>query len=116
MEPPPLPAKKSNPNQQYSIAVAVYAGLCFMGIVSLTGFMDRPGMDAHGRWAIGLARNMNVCILLLCVAILLVRKTLPAQKKWLTQVFNVLLLLSFPIGTAIAIYGLLKVDKNADSN
>jgi Ca2+/Na+ antiporter len=87
-----------------------------LGILSLTGMMNRPGIDAQGRWALGVARNMNVCIMLFCVAILVVRKTLPAQRKWITRVLNILLLISFPIGTAIAIYGLLKADKNADSS
>jgi hypothetical protein len=42
---------------------------------------------------------------------LLVRLVFPAYRRWPTVGLNVLLLLCFPLGTALAIYGFWKVDK-----
>jgi uncharacterized membrane protein YqjE len=49
--------------------------------------------------------------LLLLLVVLLVRLICPAYRRWPTLGVNILLLVFFPFGTALGIYGLWKVDK-----
>jgi hypothetical protein len=44
------------------------------------------------------------------------RLAFPAQRRWPTLGLNIVLLLFIPFGTALAVYGLWKVDKNLPPN
>lgn len=54
---------------------------------------------------------INVCYFLFEVSILILRVGFPANRKWPTIAQNIVLLLSFPLGTVLGVYGLWKVDK-----
>jgi hypothetical protein len=45
------------------------------------------------------------------LAVLVIRIFFPAHRRWPTFGINIILLLWLPFGTALAIYGFLKVDK-----
>jgi hypothetical protein len=104
----------SKAERTYSIALGVLTGFNIFGIISLNAVMNRHGMDDSGRAGLSLARNMDVCFIVLSIAAILVRFAPAAPRKWFSTVLNILLLLIFPFGTAIGIYGLRKLDKADD--
>ncbi len=111
MEPPPLPQRTANHDRIYTTILAAFSGFVLFGLISLTTLMNRPGIDERGRWALSLARNMEACFLVAALIILIVRIKFPEKRKWITLVFNIIMLAFFPFGTALSIYAFLKVDK-----
>jgi Na+-driven multidrug efflux pump len=59
--------------------------------------------------------EIYVLLVLFAAAVLLIRIATPAYRKWVTLALNIVMLFLFPIGTALAIYGFLKVDKNIEN-
>jgi hypothetical protein len=59
---------------------------------------------------------MSLCIYAALVAgmvvILILRGTAPGAGRIATKALNIVLLVVFPLGTALGIYGLMKVDKD----
>jgi len=97
----------------YSVLLAVLSFFSLIGVVTIWFISTGPALPAGSVLAFRLAIAINVCFLLLEVAVLLVRLAMPAQ-KWPTVVLNIVLLLSFPLGTALGIYGLWKVDRTPE--
>jgi uncharacterized membrane protein YqjE len=54
---------------------------------------------------------MEGLFLAVTLAVLVIRIFFPAYRRWPTFGINIILLLWLPFGTALAVYGFLKVDK-----
>jgi hypothetical protein len=100
-----------NHDRIYTIILAVMSGLLVLSVIVQASMVNAPGLDEKGRWAMTMARNAEAFFLAMCVAVLIVRVFFPVHRKWVTLVFNILILLWVPFGTAFGIYGLRKVDK-----
>jgi hypothetical protein len=50
-------------------------------------------------------------LLLFEVGVLVIRLAFPAHRKWPTVALNIVMLMLVPLGTALGIYGLWKVDR-----
>ena len=109
MTQPARPGK--NHNRIYTIILAVLSGILVLSVIVQTGMVSAPGLDESGRWVMTITRNVEAFFLAMCVAVLVVRIFFPVRRKWVTFVFNILILFWFPFGTALGIYGFLKVDK-----
>jgi hypothetical protein len=95
----------------YTAALAAVAFFSLIGIVSLWAITQMPAFSHESLWAIHMVILINACFFSFEVAILIVRIAFPKSRKWPTIALNIVLLLSFPLGTALSIYGFWKVDK-----
>jgi hypothetical protein len=100
-----------NHDRIYTIILAVFSGLLVFSVIVMASMVSAPGLDEKARWVMTMTRNTEAFFLAMCVAVLVVRIFFPVHRKWVTFVFNILILLWFPFGTVFGIYGLLKVDK-----
>jgi hypothetical protein len=90
----------------YTILLMV---MCFGWLLSIGVLANaKPGPS------IRLILFINACLLGASVLTLLLRFKKPALGKVATKALNIVLLAGFPIGTALGIYGLWKVDKNIE--
>jgi hypothetical protein len=102
---------KSQHDTVYSVLLGALAFFQLLGAVTLWWVTQMPTFQANSAWAIHMVISIQVCFLLFEVVVLIIRVAAPAHRKWPTVALNVVLLISFPIGTIIGIYGLWKVDK-----
>jgi len=51
------------------------------------------------------------CFLIAMVVVLVIRIGFPTCRRWPTLGLNIVLLIMFPVGTALGVFGLMKVDK-----
>ena len=51
------------------------------------------------------------CYVVAVIVTLAVRFTAPSYRRTVTRAMNIVLLLHFPLGTALGVYGLLKADR-----
>jgi hypothetical protein len=109
---PYAPPPERQSDRTYAILLVVLAVL--YGVSTLTVAMagQIPGMDSTGRWAMRFSAAVCGFLVVLILATLAVRsKTRSNACLIWTKAFNILLLLAFPLGTAVGVYGLWKVDK-----
>src|SRR5262245_34400072 len=109
---PPAPILVTSTHDKiYTTLLGVLAFFFVMATVSMTGFADSPTMNEQSRATFRWVSKIVACYAAACVAVLLLRLLAPAYRKWPTLGLNVILLVYFPIGTPLAIYGFWKVDK-----
>ena len=70
-----------------------------------------PGMTETSKWVIHLAGFIEFLFVIAIAVTLTLRARTPAAGQIATTALNIVLLLAFPIGTAIGIYGPWKVDE-----
>ncbi len=63
------------------------------------------------RWVFQMVAWIYAALLAATVVTLLVRATSPGAGRVATMALNIVLLFFFPFGTALGVYGLMKVDK-----
>ena len=97
----------------YSILLAAFAFLTVIAIVSIWWISRLPKLDPKSVWSLRLVVLVEVCLGLFEIAVLIVRLRFPAQRRAPTMVLNIIMLFWFPLGTALGIYGLWKVDRPA---
>jgi hypothetical protein len=109
---PYAPPPERQPDRTYLIMLVVLAVLYGMSTVTVAFVGQMPAMDAAGRWAMRFSAIVCGFVVALIVATLIVRaKTRSNGCLIWTKAFNIFLLLLFPFGTVVGIYGLWKVDK-----
>jgi hypothetical protein len=97
-------------NRIWAALVLVLAFICLMGMLVL-GFVTQSA-DSDKVWAIHMIMAIEGLYVLVIAATLIVRQVVPAAARVVTIALNIILLFTmFPIGTAIGIYGLWKVDR-----
>jgi hypothetical protein len=107
------PPIKSRHDMIYTVLLAVLA--FFYLITSLQLWFLRDRIQPEARTGIYMVLAMFICYLLAMLAILIIRIAAPSIRKWPTFTLNILLAPLFPAGTALAIYGFWKVDKQLPS-
>src|SRR4051812_46830929 len=101
----------SNHDHVYTTILGVLAFFVVIGMVTLNALRNRPGIDPDAKAALLLPLSVEGCFLAAVVLILAIRLVFPPHRRWPTLGLNIALLLFFPLGTALGIYGLMKVDK-----
>jgi hypothetical protein len=108
----PIPPIASKHDHAYTAILGAIGLLLVMGMISLSGIRHRPEIDANAKAVFLSVIAMEGCMLAAIVGGLVIRLAFPAYRRWPTFGLNFILLLFFPFGTALAIYGFWKVDKN----
>jgi hypothetical protein len=107
----PAPSTTTNHDHIYTTLLGVFGFFMLIGTTTLFWVRRRFGSSAEAGNAMFLVLLINGCLLAAVMLVLLIRLIFPAQRKWPTVGINIILLISFPLGTALAIYGFWKVDK-----
>jgi hypothetical protein len=98
-------------NRIYTITLMVF---CFFGVVgALEMWMLRrlPGLDPTGKLLFEVIAMVYAVVTVAMAATVALRYWSPPAGRIATVGINVVLLIFFPFGTALAIYGFWKVDK-----
>ena len=112
---PPTLEQSVSPRRQhdaiYSVLLGVFAFFQSLSVISLWVMAGNPELSAISAWVLRMTAAAHLCFLMIEVAVLLIRIAAPAYRKWPTLALNIILLFLFPLGTALSIYGLWKVDR-----
>ena len=109
--PPPVESAAARHDRIYSALLVALAVFLAMGMVSLF-FMSRgPTFSAESRGVLEMVIGVYGVLIAAMVVTLILRGLAPRAGRIATMGLNVVLLIVFPFGTALGIYGLLKVDK-----
>lgn len=109
--PRPVESATARHNRIYAALLVALALFFVLGMVSLLGMSRRPAMPPESRWAFEMIVGVYAVLIAAMVATLVLRGVAPRAGRVATMALNVVLLLLFPFGTALGIYGLWKVDK-----
>src|SRR5688572_24563074 len=102
----------SNHDHIYTTLLGVLGFFLIIGMITLYSIRQRPGATTESKTALGNVLLIDGCFLAAIMLVLLIRIVSPANRRWPTLGLNIILVLFVPIGTALAIYGFWKVDKN----
>jgi succinate dehydrogenase hydrophobic anchor subunit len=104
-------SRQSRANRNYTIALMVFAFFCLIGSGQFIFMRRSPQVNDSTRGFFELISFMYGCYALAIVATLLARVFAPAAGRLMTKALNIVLLILFPFGTILGIYGMRKVDK-----
>lgn len=103
---------KSKHDQLYTILLAVLAFFLLIAIIAVTTL---PNQNPESRPAMRMVALVEALYVAAIVTTIIVRLASPAKGRLITKALNIVLLVYFPLGTALAIYGFRKVDKQPDT-
>ena len=106
--------EKKDHNRTYDALLIAYIMLQFfaIGTYGYVISMQKEKSSANVMWFL---IYLCCCTILFCLTTLVLRHLRPELGRLVTQGLNIFLLLLPPFGMAIAIYGLLKVNRNANT-
>lgn len=107
----PPQATNTNHDHIYTTLLGVTAFLLIIGMSTIAWLRMQPRTVSEAKSALLLPLFVEGCYLAAVVGVLLIRIFATSIRRWPTFGLNLILLLFFPFGTILAIYGLLKVDK-----
>ena len=93
------------------IAMAFFYGL---GIISMAFMSRSPTLPEQSRWVFQMTAWINAALVAAMVVTLILRGVAPGAGRIATKALNIVLLIAIPFGTALGIYGLMKVDKETE--
>ena len=108
----PTPPTTTTHDHIYTTLLGVLGFLMITAIVTLAMIRMMPTIPAESRTILLMPLATEGLFLAAIVLVLFIRLVFPAYRRWPTMGLNIILLLFVPFGTALAIYGFLKVDKN----
>ena len=100
----------------YTVLLTVLAFMSVVSVVTIYWVSWLPTTVPESASSLRLVGAVNLCFLFFEVVVLLIRIGLPERGRAVTMALNIVLLFAFPLGTALAIYGLWKVDKANPGN
>ena len=109
--PPPVESATLRHNRIYTALLIALAVFCALGMISLFAMSRSPTMPAESRWTFQMIIGIYALLIVVMAATLILRGVAPSAGRVATMALNIILLIVFPFGTALGIYGLLKVDK-----
>jgi len=109
----PPRSNSTNHDHIYTTLLGVLGALLVMSMLTINSLRLRPTADPESRASMLLVLSIEGWNVAIIAIGLVVRLIFPAHRRWPTLGVNLLLLLCFPLGTALAIYGFCKVDKHA---
>jgi hypothetical protein len=77
----------------------------------MRSMLHNPSVAPESRWVFRMSIGVMACYVVLIALALVLRWALPASRRVFTIALSVVLLLYVPLGTALGIYGLWKVDR-----
>jgi hypothetical protein len=96
----------------YSTLLGVLGFLFILGMVSLIAVRHMAQARGEPADALLIPIGTEGCLTAAIAVVLFIRVVFPAYRRWPTLGLNIILLVFVPVGTALGIYGLWKVDKN----
>jgi hypothetical protein len=105
-------SKHARHNVIYTALLIALAFFFCLGMISLYFVTQSPTFAAESRWAFHMIMGVYAALVAGVVITLVLRAAAPRAGRIATLALNIVLLVVFPVGTALAIYGLWKVDKN----
>ena len=108
------PRRLSTHEIVYRILVCVFGATVFAsGLLVIT--VLRRAKDPVPTWLIVYLGICYAAIALCCFAVVAVRMMWPGRFRWITKTWNIIMLIFFPLGTALGIYGLIVLDRRRDA-
>ena len=96
----------------YNSLLGAIGFLLLLGGVGMFTLSQSPDLPPESRWVFRMSMAVGAAYALAAAVTLVVRFKAPAAaRRTVTMAMNVVLLLYFPLGTALGIYGLWKVDR-----
>jgi hypothetical protein len=89
-------------------------GLVFLLVVMCTSLFSmtrNPALPPESKWVFHMSAALALCYAAIVVLSMILRWAFPASRRVFTIALSVALLVYVPFGTALRIYGLLKVDR-----
>jgi len=111
---PPAAGAPSGGGQLFT-ALLIGLGLVCLLMIGDMVVMRRAGLFANSRFVFEYTVFSQSFFLLVIIAAIVLRRFLPEQRRTIVIAVSVFILLHFPIGTGIGIYGLLKVDRSVQA-
>jgi hypothetical protein len=99
----------SKHDQIYNSLLMVLGFMFFMSAGTMLTTLGTVG--AESRWVFRMTAFVAGCYVVAVITTLAVRFFAPSYRRTVTRAMNIVLLLHFPLGTALGIYGLLKADR-----
>ena len=106
------PPTTTDHDHVYTTLLGVLGFFLIMGMVTLASLRQRPEATLESKSALLMVLAIEGAYLAAITLVLLIRILLPARRRWPTLGLNIILVLFFPLGTALAVYGFSKVDKH----
>jgi len=100
-------------NRVYTILLIVMAFWCLISIITMLTMSRSPAVKPESRPVFVRVALIQGAYVLAIVVTLTLRGTAPAAGRIATKALNIIMLFVIPLGTALGIYGLMKVDKEA---
>jgi hypothetical protein len=100
----------NNHNRIYNVLLIVLAFFLSVSIITFVFVRRAPTTPPESQWAFAMAAYVNAALVTAIIATLILRAAAPRAGRIATTALNTVLLLVIPLGTAVGIYGLLKVD------
>jgi hypothetical protein len=91
--------------------LGVFAFFIVLGMASLVSMRLRRGADPDAKFVFLMTMFFEASYFVAIVSVLLIRLLASKYRRWPTLGLNIILLILIPFGTALAIYGFWKVDK-----
>jgi hypothetical protein len=104
------PSRSAHDHVFTGLALAL-AFLLLLSAVSMRSMLHNPSVAPESRWVFRMSIGVMACYVVLIALALVLRWALPASRRVFTIALSVVLLLYVPLGTALGIYGLWKVDR-----
>jgi hypothetical protein len=108
----PDAARPTTHDHIYTSLLAALAFLLMIGIGTLIWMRQLPRTSTESKAALLLPMIVESFYLAAIVLVLFIRIVAPKTRRWPTFTLNIVLFLFFPLGTALAVYGLRRIDKN----
>jgi hypothetical protein len=106
----------SRHNRTYTVLLIALAFFYGLGIISLAFMSRMPTLPPESRFVFQMTAWINAALVAAMVLTLILRGAAPDAGRIATKALNIVLLIAIPFGTAVAIYGLMKVDKDGHRN
>src|SRR5256885_8766491 len=109
----PSPASSPQPLSRadtiYTALLGVLAFFQLLGALTYLWMAHLPDLQKSAILIMYVGLTINAAYLAFELLVLIIRVRAPAKRKWPTFALNIVLLLVLPFGTALGIWGLLKV-------
>jgi hypothetical protein len=113
--PPPAESRTARHNRIYTVLLIALAFFYVLGMISILSISRSPAMRPESRWTLQMVVWIYTALIAAMVATLILRGVAPRAGRIATMSLNIILLILFPFGTALGIYGLWKVDKGGQA-
>jgi hypothetical protein len=102
-------------NRIYSILLIVLAFFYVISLITMASMIQSPAVKPESRWVFVMTARIEAAYLAAIVVTLILRGAAPAAGRIATKALNIIMLLLIPFGTALGIYGLMKVDREGQT-